>query len=397
MQVSHAGGQALPQPDADSQAHSERVAGFQKQQLEMAGGSLSFADFMHHALYAPGLGYYVAGARKFGVDGDFVTAPEIAPVFSRVLGRQLAGVLQQFADDEQNILEIGAGSGALAVDVLGALSELEYLPATYQILEVSPELALRQREAISDALPQIIDRVCWVDRFPTEFCGVVIANEVLDALPVERFRKQDGQVLRDCVTASKAGFEWQSGPAPDNLRAAVAALEADVGPFADGYVSEVCIAAEAWISELAASLKRAAVFLFDYGVSQREYYAPDRHEGWLRCYFRHRMHNDPLILTGIQDLTSWVNFTQIAGCAVTAGLQVDSYASQAHFLLSGGLQEEILLINEMPTAAQIELSRQVKVLTMPGEMGENIKLLALSTGDIEVPDVLLATDRAHTL
>lgn len=388
----------LPRADPASLDHSAQVAGHIRQIIRESGGSIGFAEFMHHALYAPGLGYYTAGSGKFGDAGDFVTAPEISPVFSRVLARQVAAVLDQLAEPaDKNILEFGAGSGVLAVELLRKLETLGNLPTRYYILDVSADLTDRQASAIKSAMPEFFDRVKWLKDIPDGFSGVVLANEVLDAFPVERFAR-DGGVYRQSVACRGDGFVWRLEPAPKPLRQAVAKIEENLGhTLPRGYVSEVSLAADHWIADIANCLRQGAVFLFDYGVSHREYYAPDRSDGWLRCHFRHHAHGNPLLYPGIQDLTAWVNFSQIVKAAHDNGLAVAGYTTQAQFLLNGGLQDELADFAGLPTTAQFELSRQVKVLTMPGEMGENIKCLALVKGPLAPPGAVAAADRSHTL
>jgi len=399
MQVPQIQAKHLPAPDEASLAHSKRVAAHIRSVIEEAGGSIGFAEFMHHALYVRELGYYSAGAAKFGAEGDFVTAPEISPLFAKVLANQVADVLIQFDDPSaRNILEIGAGSGVLAADMLQRLESLGSLPARYCILDVSADLRDRQAATIRSAMPHYFDNVEWLHGLPNDFSGVVIANEVLDALPVERFAKSGNCVLRQSVTCQEEAFTWIAEPAEALLEHAVREIEADLGEILpDGYVSEVSLGLHDWLSGLAAGLRQGFVFLFDYGVSQAEYYAPDRDDGWLRCHFRHRAHSNPLIYAGIQDLTTWVNFSQAASAAIDAGLQVAGYVTQSQFLLQGGLQQELQDIAELPTEAQIEISQQVKVLTMPGAMGENFKCLGLSKGMISPPAPFLLADRAHTL
>ncbi len=389
----------LPNPDQESLQHSSKVGAHIRGEISAAQGSIAFSEFMQHALYAPDLGYYVSGLAKFGAAGDFVTAPEISPIFSRVLAVQVADALRQFnAVAERNILEVGAGTGSLAVNVLRKLQELGQLPTNYYILDVSDDLRDRQSEAIQDALPSFFERVVWLDGLPERFDGVVIANEVLDALPVERFTKQVGSVMQRRVACENDELCWQIAVAPTYLSAAVVSLENALGvAFNDGYTSEVAFSQRAWISDIAKSLNQGLIFIFDYGVSQREYYAIDRQDGWLRCHFRHYAHSDPLRLPGIQDLTAWVDFTAVANSASKAGLRVISYCTQAQFLLQCGLQDEISDMTSLPTSAQIEMARQVKVLTLPGEMGENVKCLVLGKGPITVSERVTDIDRSHAL
>ncbi len=387
---------SLPRPDSESAAHSERVARFIHEHIDIAGGSISFAEFMHHALYAPGLGYYTSGSTKFGEEGDFVTAPEVSSVFGHVLARQCAAVLAGV--DGGAILEYGAGSGKLAVDLLEALADLDALPTAYRILEVSPDLVERQRSLVGERLPQLAHLVEWIDTVPDALRGVIIANEVLDSMPVERFVRRDAGLMQLRVAAAGTGFRYVEVPAPDNLAQTVAGIEKDLGqPLPAGYLSEVCLATAPWIGGLAHALREGVVFLFDYGVSRREYFASDRSGGWLRCHFRHHAHDDPLVLPGIQDITAWVDFSGVANAAAAQGLEVLGYAPQAQFLIGGGLDAVVAGLMSLSAAEQMELSRQVKTLTLPGEMGERFKCIALGKGTIERPGAFGLADRTHTL
>ena len=387
---------ALPLADDQSAAHSQRVRLHIQRKIDAAGGQISFAEFMHEAMYAPGLGYYAAGSTKFGPDGDFVTAPEISPVFGRVLARQMAEVLSAVSGGE--VLEFGAGSGRLAADCLAALEALGALPQTYNILEVSADLAARQRDCLQAAVPHLLERVCWLSSPPPRFRGVVVANEVLDALPFECFARSGSQTLQRCVAVKNSELVWVDRPAGAQLAIAVSDIEADIGAsFADGYRSEISLAARHWIVDVAAMLTEGAVFLFDYGLPRRELYASDRSDGWLRCHFRHHAHNDPLILPGIQDLTTWVDFTAIAAAAVDNGLELLGFQTQSQFLMGGGLQEEMRDFATLPVPDQVLLSGQVKMLTLPGEMGENFKFIALGCGDIDAPTAFDFADRTQSL
>ena len=388
--------QTLPAPDADSAAHSVAVANHVRDRINSGGGCISFAEYMHTVLYSPGLGYYSAGSTKFGADGDFVTAPEISPLFGHILARQCAQVLD--ATDGGSVLEFGAGSGKLALDLLQKLADLDALPDCYYIFEVSAELQERQEVFLAQEIPEFVNKVSWLNQLPKQHKGVVIANEVLDALPVERFVRRKDHVAQLCVAADEDEFAILEREAPEVLASTVAAIESALGQsLAEGYVSEVCLAATGWIDDLAELLHEGVAFIFDYGVSQREYYAKDRSDGWLRCHFRHHAHSDALILPGIQDITAWVDFSSIAEAAHEQGLDVAGYVTQAHFLLSGGLAEELSKITELPLAAQLELSGQVKLLTLPGEMGENFKCLGLSRGLDLTLDSLATSDRTFSL
>lgn len=388
-------GAGLPPVDAASVEHSERCAAHIRALIDRSGGTLPFADFMREALYAPGLGFYAAGATKFGRAGDFVTAPEVSPLFGRVVARVCADVLDELGGG--NILEFGAGSGALAIDVLTGLEERGRLPESYAILEVSAELRERQERRIGRELPALAGRVRWLERLPAAHRGVVLANEVLDALPVERFRVDDG-VRQLRVRADGDRFAWTDAPAPPALAAAVASIEADIGRRLEpGFTAEVSPLLGPWTASLCERLESGLALLFDYGTSRREYYAPDRDRGWLRCHFRHRAHDDPLILPGIQDITCWVDFSAAATAAVDAGATIAGYLSQAQFLLAAGLTDEIMAMRPASQREAAELANQAKILTLPGEMGERFKCLALARNLGSVPLALTGPDRTHTL
>ena len=387
---------SLPEPDKLSEEHSARVREHVCAKIERAGGQISFADYMHEILYAPGLGYYSAGSSKFGPAGDFITAPEVSSIFGTILARQVAEVLQQI--DGASILEFGAGSGKLAADMLESLQRLDALPSTYNILEVSADLRERQESYLRQRVPDLVDRVAWLASPPTAMCGALVANEVLDALPVERFVRRDSGVMQVRVTVTNNGFEFVEEAAPGKLRGSVAAIEEDLGArLPEGYVSEICLAVPGLIEDMSAALREGVAFVFDYGVPRREYYAAERNDGWLRCHFRHHAHNDPLILPGIQDLTAWVDFTAVAAAAVAAGFEIGGYSAQAQFLMAGGLDAEMGGFADLSLEEQIELSRQVKTLTLPGEMGEHFKCIALQKGNVATPSGFSIADRTHTL
>jgi SAM-dependent MidA family methyltransferase len=350
------------------------------------GGVIGFDAYMRLALYAPGLGYYSAGATKLGGGGDFVTAPEISSLFSRCLARQTADILCRCGGD---VLELGAGSGRMAADVLTELAQLDRLPDRYLILEVSADLAERQRVRIAQLPPEIRQRVQWLERWPERaMCGVVLANEVLDAMPVERFvlRGPPGaQRIRALgVAQAGAGFEWRETSATPELEHAVAAVLAGLpAPLPDGYVSEICMAFQPWVASLAAQLEQGVALLVDYGLPRAHLYHPERVTGTLRCHFRHRAHDDPFVNVGLQDITAWVDFTRVAEAAASAGLEVSGFATQTAFLIGAGM--ESLLTTEMALAAgdarrQAQLASEARQLMLPGEMGEIFKVIALARG-----------------
>jgi SAM-dependent MidA family methyltransferase len=373
----------LPGLNADERAHSERLVAHIRAFMRERGGVIGFDAWMRLALYAPGLGYYSAGATKLGGSGDFVTAPEISSLFSRCLARQCATVLQDTGGD---LLELGAGSGRMAADILTELARLDCLPGRYRILEVSADLAERQRARLAELPRELSSRVEWLDRWPERnMRGVVLANEVLDAMPVERFivRGRPGgiDVRALGVGLTAEGFAWrETSPSTELMHAVADIVEALPAPLPDGYVSEVCLAFQPWIAALAAQLEQGVALLIDYGLPRAHLYHPDRAAGTLRCHFRHRAHDDPFINVGLQDITAWVDFTRVAEAADSAGLAVLGFASQAAFLIGAGM--ESLLTAEMQMAAddareQARLAGEARRLMLPGEMGEIFKVIAL--------------------
>ena len=376
----------LPALSADERAHESRVAEHIRDFIRAQGGVIGFDAFMRLALYAPGLGYYSAGATKLGADGDFVTAPEVSSLFSRCLARQVADVL---ADTGGDVLELGAGSGRMAADVLTELAELDRLPGTYRILEVSADLAERQRERISRLPKDLADRVTWLDAWPERSMrGVVLANEVLDAMPVERFvlRGHEGGIAVNALGVGLDGdaFQWrETSPSPEMLNAVADIVEALPVPLPEGYVSELCLAFQPWIASLSAQLEAGVAFLIDYGLPRSQLYHPDRTRGTLRCHFRHRAHDDPFVNVGLQDITAWVDFTRVAEAADAAGLEVMGFATQAAFLIGAGM--ESLLATEMGIVGddvqrRVVLASEARKLLLPGEMGEVFKVIALGRG-----------------
>jgi SAM-dependent MidA family methyltransferase len=358
----------LPEPSVEAQAHSEKLIARIVDEIAANGGCISFARYMELALYAPGLGYYSAGSRKFGAVGDFVTAPEISPLFSRCLARQAADVLRELGGGD--VLEVGAGSGVMAAEVLAELAALDALPAHYDILELSAELRARQRETIAARVPHLLERVRWLDALPDTFRGVVLANELLDALPVQCFEVTADGVMERCVAWSGERFVWTLA-APEDAR-----LIEIVRGLPVGYVSEVNLAAQAWVASIAAMLTAGVALLVDYGYPRHEYYYPERTRGTLMCHYRHRAHGDPFVYPGLQDITAHVDFTAIAEAAVDAGLHVAGYNTQGFFLLGCGLTE--LAPQTEDERQQILVAQQIRTLTLPGEMGERFKVMALA-------------------
>ncbi len=370
---------ALPELTPAQTAHSARLVNRIHDVIDAQAGWISFERFMEMALYEPGLGYYSAGASKLGAGGDFVTAPEVSPLFSRCLATQCGEILQHLGGG--SILEFGAGSGVMAADLLNELAAQGTLPERYLILEVSADLRERQRELVSERAPAQVSRIDWLDRLPEEFRGVVLANEVLDALPVQRFRIRGDQVNSVGVTWQLGRLDWSETRADAELEAAVRRIEANTGErMPDGYTSEINLRLAPWIASVAAALREGVALFIDYGLPQRQYYRSERREGTLLCHFRHRFHDDPLINVGVQDIGAWVDFTAVAEAAVASELKVAGFATQAHFLIGNGLEQLLAPAAANELASRVQLARQAMLLTLPGEMGERFKVIGLSRG-----------------
>lgn len=380
----------LPAPSADALAHSRRVAAHLRSLIEDAGGWIPFSRFMEAALYAPGLGYYAAGTAKFGAAGDFVTAPEMTPLFGRTLAHTVAPVLAQTGGA---VVELGAGSGRLAADLLGELARLGTLPARYVILEVSADLRERQAATIRRERPELAERVHWLDALPERFSGVILGNEVLDALPVELVHwTESGPRVRG-VALEDSAFVWQDRPIADPaLRARAAALD-----LAPGYVSEINPAADALVASLADTLERGLILLIDYGFAANEYYHPQRHMGTLRAHYRHHALDDPFHLPGLCDLTAHVDFSAVARAGTAARLELAGYASQANFLLNSGLAELLMETSPTDAAAYLPQANAVQRLVSPAEMGELFKVIGFTKGGLAAPDGFARGDRRHAL
>ncbi|MDX1433235.1 MAG: SAM-dependent methyltransferase [Gammaproteobacteria bacterium] len=374
---------ALPEPDAAARAASAALTKRIGDAIDAAGGAIDFAAYMELALYAPGLGYYSAGARKLGAGGDFVTAPEMSPLFATTLARELAPVLETLGGGA--ICEAGAGSGVLAAGVLAGLDALGQAPSRYLILERSAELRARQRDTIAARVPALAPRVEWLDDFPAAgFRGVVLANELLDALPARRFRVGGREPVELCVGRDGDRFRWtERAVGGDDRRALDELLGTLAHALPPGYELEWAPARAAWTAEWGRRLGAGLVLIVDYGYGRAEYYHPQRVRGTLACHYRHRRHDDPFALVGLQDISVHVEFTALAEAALEAGLDVAGFTSQGEFLLAAGLLD----VAGSPAGdarAQAELTAQIKHLTLPGEMGEAVKVLAL-TRELDAP------------
>ncbi len=380
----------LPIPSPDALAHSQRVTAHLQSLIQQAGGWMSFAQFMEAALYAPGLGYYAAGAMKFGAAGDFVTAPELTPLFGRTLAHAIAPVLRETGGD---ILELGAGSGSLAVDVLGELEQLNALPAHYAILEVSADLRARQQDLMTRERPQLAGRVQWLDALPSHFSGVILGNEVLDALPVELVHWTETEPQVRGVVLDGNGFAWQDRHIDDPILRA----HADALNLAPGYLSEINLAADALITSLAHSLQRGLILLIDYGFAASEYYHPQRYMGTLRAHYRHHALDDPFYLPGLCDLTAHIDFSAATRAGEAAGLALAGYSSQANFLLNAGLTELLMQTPPTDAVAFLPQSNAVQRLVSPAEMGDLFKVIALTKGALPQLTGFARGDRRHAL
>ncbi len=375
----------LPEPSAEAREHSEKTSALIRQEIEAAAGWIPFSRYMELALYAPGLGYYSAGMHKFGAAGDFVTAPEISALFGRTLARQAAQVLPLAAG---NILEIGAGSGRLAFDLLTELDKLGRLPERYSILEVSADLRERQRQLLQPYAP----RVAWLDALPATFTGLVLGNEVLDAMPVHLVAWREDGLYERGVSCEDGAFRWSerklTGGELFNAAAKLAptlTLPRNAGEGKEsGMVSEISLAARGFIATLADMLEQGVILMLDYGFGESEYYHPQRHAGTLMCHTRHHAHDDPFYLPGLQDITAHVDFTAIATTGIAHGLNFLGYTSQAHFLLNCGITDLLAQTPPEQASAYLPLSSQAQKLLNPAEMGELFKVIALGKG-IDAP------------
>ena len=368
----------LPEPSPEERSHSERLAMRIREEVAQAGGALDFARYMELALYAPGLGYYSAGTTKFGAAGDFVTAPELGFVFARCLARALLPELEAGGD----IVELGPGSGALAAELLLELERLDALPVRYRLLERSADLRTRQRETLSTRCAHLFERVEWLDAPPAmPWRGALVANEVIDALPVRTFALREGGLFARAVGIDvQDRFVWRETAADAGLQFAVERAVGDrFARLPRPYLSEVCTLLEPWFAEVTKTLEHGSAWFIDYGYAHGEYYAPTRTAGTLRCHYRHRAHDDPLILPGLQDITAWVDFDALARAGEAVGLTVAEHTTQARFLIANGLDEVFAHAYSaaVDETVRYALAQQVKRLTLPGEMGEKFRVMRL--------------------
>jgi len=368
----------FPAPSRQALQLSAELSSVIRTEIKGAGGSIPFARYMELCLYAPGLGYYSAGQRKFGAGGDFVTAPEISPLFGRCLANTCRAVLESLPGGD--ILEFGAGSGRLAIDVLAELERAACLPGRYLILERSAELRQRQQQALQRELPQLLETVAWIDTLPEAgFRGVMLANEVLDAMAVERFQWDGNTAGLFHVSRVDDAFQWcLQTPVPET-RLAIETLASSCR-LSPGYISELNTALPVWLQSVAEPLQQGVLLLIDYGYPRHEYYHPQHSSGTLMCHYRQRAHDDPFLWPGLQDLTAHVDFTAVAEAAVASDLEVSGYTTQTCFLLDSGLDDFLQQAGPTDSTHYIQLAQQAKTLILPGEMGERFKCIALTRG-----------------
>lgn len=391
----------LPEPDSQAKKHSRQLLDHIIQQIQLSGGQTSFEQYMQLALYAPGLGYYSAGSHKFGAQGDFITAPEISSLFGQVLAIQAQPLLEQIKNNsgECNLLEVGAGSGKMAADILCELTKRKALPDHYYILELSADLKQRQQQYLQTYSADYYSQIIWLDSLPENgFNGLVIANELLDAFPVHLLMLDKNQLFERFVCIDPLKKEDSEQPlcfkdvAIDNpeLLAFKDKLQNTLKPNQDlldkdtAYITEINLLASQWIKSLAQRINQGALLLIDYGYPQSEYFHPQRHMGTLMCHYRHLGHDNPFFFPGLQDITAHVNFSEIKYAAESSGLELSGYTTQAHFLLAGGLAELIQHVNINEIKQHDKMVTEIKKLTLPNEMGELFKVIYL-TKNIHCP------------
>jgi len=391
----------LPTPSTDAKKHSQRLVSLIQQHVEAADGWIDFAQFMQLALYAPSLGYYSAGSQKFGTGGDFVTAPEISPLFAQTLSYQVAQILREDSlNSSGNVLELGAGTGKLAADVLHTLAQLDVLPTKYYILEVSDHLRQVQLEYLQKKLPQdLMQRVEWLNVLPSMFEGIVLGNEVLDAIPVHIVQVAQQGLCERGVVVEGGGFAWQEQRIEQDGQLIERNLFDDIARLnlPDGYITELCPAASGLIASLANMLQHGVILMIDYGFAAHEYFHPQRNQGTLMCHYQHYAHTDPLINIGLQDITAHVDFTKIAHAGVNNGLKLSGFCSQAQFLMNCGILEVMSQVSPHDMARYAPLAAAAQKLLSPAEMGDLFKVIAFSK-NIEAPLIgFVSGDKSHTL
>ena len=372
---------SLPTPDESAFQHSCAVKNMICSEITMAGGWIPFTRYMELAIYSPGMGYYCSGTTKFGCAGDFVTAPEISSLFGRAIAQQATQIIESVGEDIGDILEFGAGTGKLALDILLELENLKRLPQHYFILEVSGELQEQQNKLFEKFAPHLLSRIQWLENLPTKFNGLILANEVLDAMPVHLVVWRDNSLFERGVVWSGKKLEWSDRLLVEGELFKIAQETIPRSSFnnnnIDTYISEINLSVRGFIRSLANILQKGAIVLIDYGFGRNEYYHYQRSRGTLMCHYRHHAHDDPFYFPGLQDITSHVDFTAITDVAIGEGLELLGYASQAQFLINCGITEILAQIPVENRGDYLPMANQVQKLVSPAEMGELFKVIAL--------------------
>ena len=367
----------IPTPSREARVHSARLVAWIAEKINQASGAIPFSEYMQHVLYAHQLGYYTSGNVKFGSSGDFVTASDF-PLFGCTLAHWISDTFERLQGSRPMILEFGAGTGQLAVMLLKTLEAIGKLPALYQILEISPDLKARQKQLLEKEIPHLLEKVCWISKLPqTPFCGVLIANEVLDAFPVQRFHVTEENCSEIYVGYENNQFKERLRPSEDpelqDLANFIRAGHGVVFP----YISERNPFLKAWLQSLSSILTEGAALLIDYGFPKETYYHPDRNRGTLMCHYRHHAHTDPYVFVGLQDLSAHVDFGAVSEYAVLAGFEIAQYTTQASFLIQNGILDHVSALGETELQ-KFTLNQSIKLLTLPHEMGELFKVMVLS-------------------
>ena len=386
----------LPPLNHDEKYISDLALSEIKQKIKSSGGKITFSEFMHHALYAPLLGYYSGKSKKFGESGDFITAAEETGILGRIIAKQCSVILNEIPDAA--IIEYGPGSGALAVSILKQLLQMGLKPRAYYMVDVSEDLIERQKNRISTELPEIYDSVIWKSEIPDGFSGIVIGNEVIDSMPFERFMISNKRILQFFVGTKEEELVYKLEPANIEIKKYVKRIESQIGKsLCEGYISEISFIGRDWINQISLKLNQGMIILLDYGVSRSEYYSDDKNQGWTHCHFKHHKHFEPLIYPGMQDITTWVDFSLISETAKANDMIVDAYLTQAQFIINNGIEDEFLGFESMDIKKQMELTRQIKLLTLPDKMGSNFKCLVMTKNFLKKGMVNKTGDKSYVL
>ena len=375
----------MPLPDAHAQAHTDACAAMLRDEIRNNGGWISFAQFMDRALYAPGLGYYAAGASKFGVSGDFITAPEISSLFGTCVANAIAPtILQTNGDMHGDVLELGPGSGKLAFDTLMALDAQNALPRTYKLLEVSADLRERQRAKLATLPEHLFNRCEWLTELPQHFVGAIVANEVLDVVPTHLVSFIEGRTFERGVALNGDDFIWRDvATLPVDVQEMIATMaeEIDIAALPVGYLTEFAPQALALTTSLVQALQSGVILLIDYGFRRAEFYHPSRNTGTLMCHYRHFAHTNPFLYPGLQDITVHVDFTAIANAAIAQGAELLGYSTQANFLLGAGITDVMAQYDPRDAANYLPITNAAQRLLSPAEMGEFFKVIGFAKGN----------------